>query len=145
MGFFPADYAAAESGKVYASGAYWNVLRFPAFPAVLPAIALVAVLEQPYHASNEDHIFEMGLEDADSRRLGSMEVKGQFRAAPGIESKYGEPGVIPLAVPLHGLSFEHPGDYSFVLWLDGVELARYPFHVIQVFMPGPAVTPPAAP
>jgi hypothetical protein len=130
LGFFPADHAAAESGKVYASGAYWSTLRFPTFPAVLPAAALVAVLQQPFHAAHADHEFLIVLEDADGRRQG-LEIAGQFRAAPGLESKYGEPNVIPITVPIYGLPFEAPGDFAFVLLVDGVELARYPIHVVQ--------------
>jgi hypothetical protein len=136
LGFFPADHAAAESGKVYANGAYWNTLRFPAFPAVLPGAALVAVLEQPFHAAHSDHIFEMWIEDSDGGRM-AMQIGGQFRASPGMDAKYGEAGVIPIAVPLYGLQFERPGDYSFVLGVDGAELARYPFHVLQVYGIGP--------
>jgi hypothetical protein len=130
LGFFPADHAAAESGKVYASGAYWSTLRFPTFPAVLPGAALVAVLQQPFHAAHADHEFLIVLEDADGRRQG-LEIAGQFRAAPGLESKYGEPNVIPISVPIYGLPFDAPGDFAFVLLVDGVELARYPIHVVQ--------------
>ena len=130
LGFFPADYAAAESGKVYASGAYWNTLRFPTFPAALPAAALVAVLQQPFHAAHADHEFVIALEDADGRRM-PPEISGQFRAAPGLDSKYGEPNGIPIVVPIFGLPFEAPGDFAFLLHVDGVELARYPIHVVQ--------------
>ena len=130
LGFFPADHAAAESGKVYASGAYWNTLRFPSFPAALPSAALVAVLQQPFHAAHADHEFLITLEDADGRRQ-PLEIHGQFRAAPGLDSKYGEPNVIPIAVPIFGLPFEGPGDFTFVLLVDGEELARYPIHVVH--------------
>ena len=130
LGFFPADHAAAESGKVYANGAYWNTLRFPSFPAALPSAALVAVLQQPFHAAHADHEFLITLEDADGRRQ-PLEIRGQFRAAPGLDSKYGEPNVIPIAVPIFGLPFEAPGDFAFVLLVDDVELARYPIHVVH--------------
>jgi hypothetical protein len=129
LGFFPADHAAAESGKVYASGAYWSTLRFPSFPAVLPATALVAVLEQPFHAAHADHEFVIAMEDADGRRQ-TLEIRGQFRAAPGLDSKYGESNVIPITVPILGLPFDAPGDFAFVLEVDGAELARYPIHVL---------------
>lgn len=130
LGFFPADHAAAESGKVYASGAYWNTLRFPEFPAVLPSISLVAVLQQPFHAAHQDHEFLIALEDADGRRH-EFEVQGQFRAVPGVDTRYGEANIIPITVPVFGLGFEAPGDFSFVLLVDGNELARYPIHVVQ--------------
>lgn len=133
LGFFPADHAAAESGKIYASGAYWTHLRFPAFPAVLPSMALVAVLRQPFHESHENHRFEMTMENADRERLPTFKVEGEFRATAGVESKYGDAGIIPLAVPLHGVLFERAGDHSFVLSVNGAEIARYKFSVLQVF------------
>lgn len=129
LGFFPADHAAAESGKVYASGAYWGTLHFPSFPAVLPSMALVAVVQQPFSAAHADHEFAIGLEDADGQAQG-LDIRGSFRAAPGLESKYGEPNVIPITVPIFGLPFEAPGDFSFVLRVDDVELARYPIRAI---------------
>jgi hypothetical protein len=129
LGFFPADHAAAESGKVYASGAYWSTLHFPSFPAVLPSAALVAVVQQPFSAAHADHEFAIGLEDADGKPQ-PLEIQGSFRAAPGLESRYGEPNVIPITVPIYGLPFDGPGDYAFVLRVDGRELARYPIRVI---------------
>jgi hypothetical protein len=130
LGFFPADHAAAESGKVYANGAYWGTLHFPAFPAVLPTMALVAVVQQPFSAAHVDHEFAIGLEDADGKEQG-LDVRGSFRAAPGLESRYGEPNVIPITVPINGLPFDAPGDFAFVLRVDGNELARYPIRVLQ--------------
>jgi hypothetical protein len=130
LGFFPADHAAAESGKVYASGAYWSTLRFPSFPATLPSAAMVAVLQQPFSAAHADHEFVISLDDADGKPQG-LEIRGTFRAAPGLESRYGEPNVIPVTVPLYGLRFDSPGDFAFVLYVDGDELARYPVRVIQ--------------
>lgn len=138
-GFFPADHAAAEGGKVYANGAYWNMLRFREFPAVLPSMVLVAVLQQPFHAALADHTFAMTMQDSDGNDLPAVQVQGQFRASPAPESSYGEPGVLPFAVPLRGLEFKRPGRYSFVFSVDGQELARYPFRVIQLFAAkGPA-------
>lgn len=130
LGFFPADHAAAESGKVYASGAYWSTLHFPTFPAVLPTMALVAVVQQPFSAAHADHEFAISLEDADGKKQG-LDIRGTFRAAPGLQSRYGEPNVIPITVPIHGLPFEAPGDFAFVLMVDGSELARYTIRVIQ--------------
>lgn len=130
LGFFAADYAAVESGKLYVSGGYWTVLRFAAFPATIPSCALAAVIQVPFHANQADHRFYIGLEDSE-RRLLPLRIEGDFRIAPGIDSRYGEPAVIPFAAPVHGLTFEQPGDYSFFLRVDDVVLSRYHFRVIQ--------------
>lgn len=129
LGFFPADHAAAESGKVYASGAYWSTLHFPSFPASLPSASMVAVVQQPFSAAHADHEFVIGLDDADGKPQG-LEIRGTFRAAPGLQSRYGEPNVIPITVPIYNLQFGGPGDFAFVLTVDGDELARYPIRVI---------------
>lgn len=126
IGFFAADHAVIESGKVYASGAYWSILRFPAFPFVLPSCAVVAVISVPFHATgDEEHAFRISLEDADGRAQ-AIQIDGSFRAGTG--PRDGEPAVVPVAVPLFGLQFTGPGDYSFVLSVAGEEIARYAFH-----------------
>lgn len=130
VGFFAADHAVVESGKVYASGAYWSVLRFPGFPFVLPACAVVAVIAVPFHATGEgEHPFRIALEDADGRAQ-PIQIDGTFRAGPG--PRDGEPAIVPMAVPLFGLQFHGAGDYSFVLSVGGGEIARYPFHVTSL-------------
>jgi hypothetical protein len=93
-------------------------------------MALVAVVQQPFSAAHADHEFAIGLENADGQAQ-SLDIRGTFRAAPGLESKYGEPNVIPITVPIHGLPFDAPGDFAFVLRVDGTELARYPIRVIS--------------
>lgn len=150
IGFFTADHAVVEGGKVYANGAYWQALTFPAFPAALPVAAVVAVIEVPWHANNSDHRFSVELMDSDGQRLPSFEINGQFRGAPSAQMQYGEPGIMPIAIPLFGLQFEHPGDYSFVLKVDEQELARYTVNVRQVVSAGgmrvgqPPAPPPSA-
>jgi len=137
IGFFTADYATVESGKVYASGAYWTHLKFPTFPATLSSCAIVAVVQIPWHAQHADHLLEVRLLDSDSRDL-PLEIRGEFRAASGIDARYGEPGVLPVAIPVFGLSFDRPGDFAFVLFINGKEVGRYPFRVMQVATPTPA-------
>lgn len=135
LGFFPADYATVENNKVYVSGGFWSQLRFGAFPATLPMCSLVAVLKVPWHANNHDHEFLLAIEDSDGRRH-DFAIGGSFRGSPGPEMSYGDPGEVPLAVPIYGLTFDRPGGYSFVLEVDSEEVGRYPFKVMQVVMPG---------
>jgi len=42
--FFTADHAEALNGKVYLNGGFWNRLNYPQHPAVIPTMALVAVV-----------------------------------------------------------------------------------------------------
>ena len=130
-GFFPADYATVENGKVYASGAFWSVLRFAEFPAVLPTMSLVAVIGVPFHANFAEHTLTFSIIDQDEKPV-AMRVEGVFRTAPTMEHKFGAPSLSPVAIPIHGLKIERPGEYSFVLFVDGEALDRFPFSVIQV-------------
>jgi hypothetical protein len=131
VGFFPADHAAAIDGKVYANGAFWDMLRFPSFPHVLPAMSLVAVLRVPYRAYHQDHKVDLTLEDADRSELG-FKVQGGFRVGSEPHMRVGDPTILSLAINVNGLSFERPGDYAFKLEVDGAELNRYPFRAVQV-------------
>lgn len=142
VGFFPADHAAAVEGKVYANGAFWDMLRFPSFPQILPSMSLVTVLRVPYRAYHQDHTVSLLLEDADRQPLG-LKVEGGFRVGTEPHMRVGDPTLLPLAVNVNGLTFERPGDYAFKLEVDGAELLRYPFRVVQVV--GQVVGPPGSP
>lgn len=140
--FFPADYAAVENGKVYVSGGFWSVLRFAEFPAVLPTMSLVAVIEVPFHANFSGHALSITLVDQDEKPAG-VKIEGMFRSAPTIESRFGAPGLTPVAVPIQGLQIDRPGEYVFKISVDGDELDRYSFDVIQIANVN--VQPPASP
>lgn len=131
-GFFAADHAAAPGdGKVYALGAFFSLLRFPSFPAVLPSLGIVAVLEIPFHDTMKDHVTTIGLRGPNDEEL-PLQIQAIFRAAPSIDSQFGEAGSVPLAVTVTNVEFREPGKYHLVLSLDGKELARCGFRAMQV-------------
>ncbi|MDQ6947197.1 MAG: hypothetical protein M3256_13235 [Actinomycetota bacterium] len=131
LSFFPADHATAAEGKLYVNGAYWNRLAFPTFPQVVPALALVAVLEVPFKAYHAEHTFVFGMEDSDGRKQ-PLRIEGNFRVGAGADMNYGDPTVMPVVVPVHNLVVSRPGNYSFIFAVDGEELGRYPVRAIQV-------------
>jgi len=143
--FYLADHAAVESGKVYSSGAFWNRLSFPAFPAVL-SFSVVAVIHVPWHAYHQQHSFEVWFDDADGRRLPAG-FGGEFQVGAGPEMKRGEPTIMPLAAQVGNFVFDQPGEYSAVLSVDGTELSRWAFRVTQALPPAPhaAEPPPTSP
>lgn len=134
VAFFAADHAQAEGGKVYVNGGFWNRLRFPTYPAVVPSLALVAVVEVPYRAYHQDHRFRIGLEDADSNVM-PLEVTGEFRIGAEPDLRVGDPTLLPIAVPITGVKIDRPGDYSFTFGIDGTELERYTVRAVQVAVP----------
>lgn len=146
VGFFPADHAAAVDGKVYVNGGFWNMLRFPTFPHVMPAFSLVTVLNVPFRAYHQDHKIKMFLEDADGTAL-NLEVEGAFRVGAEPQMRMGDPTLLPVAVNVNNLTFERPGDYVFKVAIDGTDMARYEFRVVQ-FVGGivhTEATPPSYP
>jgi hypothetical protein len=134
LAFFAADHAQAVGGKVYVNGGFWNRLRFPTYPAIVPSLSLVAVLEVPYRAYHQDHSFRLGMEDTD-RNVLPLEATGSFRvgAEPGL--RVGDPTLMPIAIPITGLRIDKPGDYAFTLSIDGAELERYRVRAVHTAVP----------
>jgi hypothetical protein len=140
LGFFPADHAEAVNGKVYVNGGFWNMLRFASFPAVT-TFSLVAVIEVPFRAYHQNHSFSLGLEDADKNAL-PLQIEGEFRVGSEPHMRTGDPTVMPFAVTVNSFVFEKPGDYSFVVGVDGHGLDRFPVRVVQVAGAGPVTLGP---
>src|SRR6266542_4390598 len=131
VAFFAADHAVAVEGKVYVNGGFWNRLNFPSFPQVLPSMALVVVVQVPFHEYHRDHTFRMGLEDSDGKPL-ALKVEGSFRVGADPANEFGDPTQLPMAVALNNVVLERPGDYSFTFSIDEHPMARYPIRAMQV-------------
>lgn len=134
MGFFPADHAVASEGKVYVNGGFWDTLRFPTYPHTI-AFSLVAVVRVPYRAYHQDHNFELTLEDADGATM-PLRIGGSFRVGSEPHMRVGDPTTMPIAANVAQFTFEKPGDFAFVLSIDGTPLARYAIRAVQFAVPG---------
>lgn len=127
--FFLADHAAVENGKVYASGAFWNRLHFPNFPATTH-LGIVAVLTVPWRAYHQKHRFAIWFEDADAHRT-SAELGGEFSVGTSPDMRVGDETMVPISAIANNFSFAGAGDYAAVLAVDGRPLARWRFRVLQ--------------
>jgi hypothetical protein len=136
MGFFPADHAVTVEGKIYANGGFWDTLRFPSFPQII-SFSLVAVVRVPYRAYHQDHNFELTMEDNDGGAM-PLQIGGVFRVGSEPHMRVGDPTTMPLTVTVSQFTFEQPGDFAFVLKIDGSPVARYPVRVVQFAVPGMA-------
>ena len=134
LAFFPADHAEAVNGKLYVHGGYWERLNFPMYPQVFPSFALVAVVRVPFAAYQAEHRFRFGMEDADGNEL-SLRVEGAFRVGAAPDMEYGDPTVMPIAVPVHNLVIERPGQFAFTFALDDAPLGRFAVKAMQVAAP----------
>lgn len=131
LALFVADHAVVESGKLYMNGGLWTRLNMTQFPAVHPSLAVVAAIEVPWRDYHRDHTFAIDLEDADGNALPAR-MEGQFRVGASPDMRMGDPTVIPIAGTINNLRIDRPGDYSFVLKVDGTELSRFTIRAVQV-------------
>ncbi len=107
--FLTADHAAVVAGKLYVNGGCWNGLSFPTFPHALPAGTIVVVIEVPFAKYNAENSFQLTLEDPDGRAL-EVKVDGTFRVGSSPEMNYGDPTLLPMAIPLPHLILPTAGD-----------------------------------
>jgi hypothetical protein len=129
-----ADHAEVVNGKLYANGAAWTRFGVPVYPHVLPGMAVIAVLEVPFGHYNADHTFVLTMEDPDGQPL-PVRAEGSFRVGAAVDMEYGEPTIMPFAIPIHNLVFFRPGSYAFVFAVDGTELGRFNVRAVQVPVP----------
>jgi hypothetical protein len=134
IGFFVADHAVVSEGKLYVNGGYFSQLSFPVYPAIVPAMCLAAVVRVPFRHYHVDHSLTIRLEDADGSAVG-LEARGQFRVGGGPAIEYGDPGNMPVAIPVNGLQLPRPGTYVFTLAVDDRIIDRYTIRAVQVASP----------
>ncbi len=131
---FLADSVVAAEGKLYVQGAGWNRIVVGAFPARHDRIG-IALLLRAEPTARGSHRFELRVLGPDGRELpfggsGGAEIRPSgevtIRGGPAHDA---EETVIPLAINLDGMVFEHPGPYRFVLSVDGEDRLTLRFGV----------------
>lgn len=148
---FLADSVAVSEGKLYAQGAGWNVVTVRSVPAAHDRIGIGVLIRVPYTATNQNHQFELRLEDADGKRLpigdnpsgeGKIEAfGGQFNVGRPPQIHPGDEQIVPFSVNINNLAFEAAGSYRFVISVDGVDAKELPFRIMLVEQPQPIIRP----
>ena len=134
LALFAADYAAASpDGKLYITGGFTSVWRFPSYPAILPTLGIAAVLELPFQDSMQDRLLRVGLRGPDNQDL-PVQINAKFRVAPTLETQFGDPAQVPFAVTVTNVEIPVPGVYKLVLWLDGVMKQTYRIQALQTLI-----------
>jgi hypothetical protein len=129
--FFAADHVEPVGGKLYVNGGFFNMLRFPSYPAIVPTLGIGASLIIPWHAYQQDHRFVVTLHDEDWREL-PLRIEGNFRVGADILLRHGDPSVINIGGTVTNVVFERPGHYHLRLQVDGEDLSRWDLQVIQL-------------
>lgn len=130
LAFFLADFAVVESGKAYISGGFWDRIAVPEFPSSA-FFSVVAVIHVPWTAYHQLHSFSISVEDADGTEL-APGFDGQFQVSTAPHLQVGDPTIMPVTGSIPGMAFEAPGDFSFILRINGDEVDRWPLRVLQV-------------
>lgn len=146
---FLADSVVVAEGKIHAQGAGWNVINAARVPTRHDRIGIGFVVRVPYTATNQEHTFELRLEDEDGKRLtfgdnpdgeGRIEaLGGQFNVGRPPTLKAGDEQVVPFAVNINGLLLEKAGNYRFVIAIDGHDTKQLPFRVMLIQQATPII------
>ena len=139
--FFTADHAAAENGKLYVNGGFWNRLNFPSYPAV-HTFSVCAVIHIPWRAHHQMHTFAIAFEDADGQTTPNR-LEGQFQTGTSPDMRPGDSTEFQIATQVGNFVFQRAGDYAAVLEVDGTEIKRWRFRAVQV-VGVPMMPPPQA-
>jgi hypothetical protein len=144
LAFFAADHIVNESGKLYVNGGFFNMLRYPVFPAVVPTLGLGASFLVPWHAYQQDHRFEITMLNEDRREL-PFRVEGMFRVGADILLRHGDPSVINIAGNVTNMVVEQPGHYTLVLKVNGEQLSEWTLLAVQLPSGPPTAAAPPRP
>jgi hypothetical protein len=128
LAFFPADAAEVHGGKVFMMGGFWDQLRFPTYPAAVPA-SFVFVVNGPVERIVGGHKFRIRLFDEHDEPLG-FNVEGEFGVGgiPGVDPE--DRVNYPFAVSLMS-TIQRAGSYRFHLSVDDGKADRsYHFKAI---------------
>jgi hypothetical protein len=146
---FLADSVVVAEGKIHALGAGWNVINARGIPTRHDRIGIGFIIRVPYTETNQEHTFELRLEDADGHRLtfgdnpqGEGRVEGfggRFNVGRPPNLKPGDEQVVPFALNINGLTFENDGNYRFVIAIDGEDTKELPFRVTLIQQPKPII------
>ena len=127
-----ADAATAVEGKHYIHGGGWDSLFAGSFPVTHPALSVAIRLRVPWTDTNQPHALELDVVDGDGQSslpTPPGPLQGTINVGRPPQLTPGEDQVVPLALNVNGLKFEHAGGYAVLLRLDGLEATRAPFKV----------------
>jgi hypothetical protein len=148
---FLADKAESLNGKLYVMGGAWDRIFVSRFPGPLPFPISVAIgILVPWNMTNRRFRFALELTDEDNTRIPLAAEQDlfslDFETGRPAGLKPGRPQRSVLSVTLNpGIQFQKEGLYSFHASIDGAELRRANFELLQAPGAPAGAEPPAAP
>lgn len=127
-----ADHAEAVNGKLYVTGGCWDKLFAAQLPTQHPHLSLAACILVPWNSTNVKHSLEVRLVDADGRDVLAEPFTSQFEVGRPPGTTPGSDISTLFVVNLNALSLSKAGTHAFTVKVDGEELGRTAFELVQV-------------
>jgi hypothetical protein len=134
-----ANYAEANGGLLYISGAGWDTVTVgaplpPGAPVPEGTFTLLQgtlVIRLNFHQTEtgRDHTFRIAIMDEDGGEIGAAEGGFRVDLAPGLPGAWQQP--VNLPVPVSGVPIPRPGIYSISVQVDEQHMGDRPFRVLK--------------
>lgn len=126
-----ADSAQVQAGKLFVLGGGFDTISVRALPATHRSLSLAMVAEVEPDERQRDLELSITLVDEDGAELG-VKASGKLRVGTPPNLPPGASSVVPIVSPFHNITFPAAKGYAFLVSLNGEELARVLFRVVQV-------------
>ncbi len=126
-----ADSAQVQAGKLFVLGGGFDTISVRALPATHRSLSLAMVAEVEPDERQRDLELSISLVDEDGAELG-VKASGKLRVGTPPNLPPGASSVVPIVSPFHNITFPEAKGYAFVVSLNGEELARVRFRLVQV-------------
>jgi len=143
--FFLADSAQASNGKIHALGLGWNVLQSQQFPFMQPSITVCMLIHVPYTHTDDEQVISIELQDADGQltpigwvpsETGEQQPMTQVQMNLAIDRNtvgFGDDQTVPFVLQFGNIPFNAPGNFTWVISVNGVPVKRKGMRVIGAF------------
>jgi hypothetical protein len=122
------DHSEAVNGKLYLTGGGWNVLRLPELPAEW-SFSIGLGIDVAYHETNDPHELVVTVQDPDGVELGDgLTANFETGRPPGLPQGQEQRLVMSIAATA---TFATPGPHAAVVAVNGEELARSRFYLME--------------
>jgi hypothetical protein len=126
-----ADSAQVSNGKLYVIGGGWNFLNLGGPNSPVAAMSLAGRVIVPWSKANRELPFPIQLvhDNGDDLLKEPFSIRLLLQPKPTPDQPPSLETATPFTVDFYGLTFPRPGEYSFVIHHEGLELARVRFRV----------------
>jgi hypothetical protein len=122
------DHSESVNGKLYLNGGGWNVLRLPELPHEW-SFHIGLGIDVAWHETNIAHELALNIHDPDGIELGDgLTASFETGRPPGMPAGQEQRLVMSIGVTA---SFESSGPHAAVVQVDGEELARARFYLME--------------